>query len=61
MNARRAIEILTIAPGVRYSPQEYEDALAMAREALRYYETVSMAPMLQKMRKDRGGENDKTI
>ncbi|MBQ1576611.1 MAG: hypothetical protein IIZ83_06590, partial [Oscillospiraceae bacterium] len=49
MTAARAIEILT--PGrTRYSPAEYEKALELAREALRYWMANSMAPALLDMR-----------
>ena len=34
MTAERAIEILTPGPFTRFSPSEYEEALAMARAAL---------------------------
>ena len=49
MTAERAIEILT--PGrTRYSPAEYEKALELAREALRYWMANSMAPALMDLR-----------
>lgn len=49
MTAARAIEILT--PGsTRYSPAEYEKALELAREALRYWMSSSMAPALLDLR-----------
>lgn len=35
MTVERAIEILTPSRRPDYSPQEYEEALAMAREALK--------------------------
>lgn len=51
MTAARAINILT--PGAtRYSPIEYEEALSMAREALRYWKMTSMAPRLLEMKED---------
>lgn len=42
MTAERAIEILT--PGTtRFSPREYEEALSLARLALRYWSKNSIA------------------
>ena len=53
MTSERAIKILT--PGeTRFSPAEYEDALALAREALRYWQTHSMAASIaEEMREKR--------
>ncbi len=46
MDAKKAIDILT--PGtVKFGPAEYEEALQLAREALRYYEANSLAAELR--------------
>ena len=50
MTIDRAIEILTPDRRPGYSPGEYEEALAMAREALRYWMTTSMAPSMMELR-----------
>lgn len=49
MTAARAIEILTPG-GTRFSPTEYEQALELAREALRYWSASSMASHLLDLR-----------
>lgn len=40
MTVERAIKILTPG-GTRFSPAEYEEALALARAALQYWQTHS--------------------
>ncbi len=46
MTVDRAVAILT-PDATKYTPEEYEEALALAREALRYWEMTSMAPRLR--------------
>lgn len=48
MTIDRAVEILTPA-ATKYTPEEYEEALALAREALRYWEMTSMVPRIRSL------------
>lgn len=47
MTVKRALEILTPEVQVKTTPEEFDEALALAREALRYWEATSMAPRLR--------------
>ena len=47
MTVDRAIAILTPEVPLKVTPEEYDEALALAREALRYWEMTSMAPRLR--------------
>lgn len=49
MTVKRALEILTPEELTESTPEEFDEALALAREALRYWEATSMAPRMREL------------